>query len=141
MQGASTGCHFLKQHGRCCRIRCQMPQTRYCFPRHAGGMLSDMTLTAVMRRMNLKAVSHGFRSTFKDWCAEHTDVAREVAEMALAHAIGDKVEAAYRRGNLFDKRWNFMQIWASFCLRLTLDRLRSIGLDVWMSAVAKRCSY
>jgi len=85
------------------------------FPAPRGGMLSDMTLTAVMRRMDLKAVPHGFRSTFRDWCAEHTDVAREVAEMALAHAIGDKVEAAYRRGDLFDKRRNLMQLWAKFC--------------------------
>ena len=86
------------------------------FPAPRGGMLSDMTLTAVMRRMELKAVPHGFRSTFRDWCAEHTDVPREVAEMALAHAIGDKVEAAYRRGDLFGKRRNLMQLWATFCL-------------------------
>jgi integrase len=80
-----------------------------------GGMLSDMSLTAVLRRMNINAVPHGFRSTFRDWCAEHTNYPREVAEMALAHAIGDKVEAAYRRGDLFEKRRQLMREWAEFC--------------------------
>jgi integrase len=76
-----------------------------------------MTLTAVMRRMQLDAVPHGFRSTFRDWCAECTDFPREVAEMALAHAISDKVEAAYRRGDLFDKRRQLMTQWAQHCGR------------------------
>jgi len=79
-----------------------------------GGQLSDMTLTAVMRRLKLTAVPHGFRSTFRDWCAERTEFPRDVAEMALAHAIGDKVEAAYRRGDLFEKRRQMMQAWAAF---------------------------
>jgi integrase len=64
--------------------------------------------------MEVAAVPHGFRSTFRDWCAEQTDFPREVAEMALAHAIGNKVEAAYRRGDLFDKRKQLMQDWATF---------------------------
>ena len=59
-------------------------------------MLSDMSLTAVLRRMKVDAVPHGFRSSFRDWCAERTNYSREVAEMALTHAIGDKVEAARR---------------------------------------------
>jgi integrase len=80
-----------------------------------GGLMSDMTLTAVMRRMQVSAVPHGFRSTFRDWCAECTDFPREVAEMALAHAIGDKVEAAYRRGDLFEKRRQLMNLWARHC--------------------------
>lgn len=79
-----------------------------------GGALSDMTLTAVMRRMGLDAVPHGFRSTFRDWAAERTNYPREAAEMALAHAIGDKVEAAYRRGDLFEKRRRMMAEWARF---------------------------
>jgi integrase len=82
------------------------------FPAPRGGPLSDMALTALMRRMKAAAVPHGFRSTFRDWCAECTDFPREVAEMALAHAIGDKVEAAYRRGDLFDKRRKLMEMWA-----------------------------
>jgi integrase len=79
-----------------------------------NGPLSDMSLTAVMRRMGLTAVPHGFRSTFSDWCAERTATPAEVREMALAHAVGDKTEAAYRRGDLFDKRWALMQQWADF---------------------------
>lgn len=79
-----------------------------------GTPLSDMTLAAVLKRMGVAAVPHGFRSTFRDWCAEQTDYPREVAEMALAHAIGNKVEAAYRRGDLFDKRKQLMQEWATY---------------------------
>jgi integrase len=85
------------------------------FPAPRDGPMSDMTLTAVMRRMQVEAVPHGFRSTFRDWCAERTDFPREVAEMALAHAIGNKVEAAYRRGDLFDKRQQLMALWAAHC--------------------------
>ncbi|HEY2658327.1 MAG TPA: integrase arm-type DNA-binding domain-containing protein [Caulobacteraceae bacterium] len=85
------------------------------FPAPRGGSLSDMTLTAVVRRMKVAAVPHGFRSTFRDWASECTNYARDVAEMALAHAIGDKVEAAYRRGDLFEKRRLMMADWATFC--------------------------
>lgn len=87
------------------------------FPSNKGQALSDMTLSAVLRRMKVDAVPHGFRSTFRDWCAERTNFPREVAEMALAHAIGDKVEAAYRRGDLFDKRTALMNAWAAWCAR------------------------
>lgn len=80
-----------------------------------GGMLSDMSLTAVMRRMKVDAVPHGFRSSFRDWAAERTNYPREVAEMALAHTIQSKVEAAYRRGDLFEKRSRMMRDWAEFC--------------------------
>lgn len=79
-----------------------------------NGELSDMTLTAVIRRMGIDAVPHGFRSTFRDWCSEETNCPRDVAEMALAHTIGDKVEAAYRRGDLFDKRRALMSEWAAY---------------------------
>jgi integrase len=90
----------------------------FVFAAPRGGQLSDMTLSAVLRRMNVPAVPHGFRSTFRDWCAERTNFPRDVAEMALAHAIGDKVEAAYRRGDLFAKRVKMMQAWADFCERV-----------------------
>jgi len=86
------------------------------FPAPRGGVLSDMTLTAVMRRMELDAVPHGMRSTFRDWAAERTNYPREVAEMALAHTIGNAVEAAYRRGDLFAKRAEMMGAWSLFCL-------------------------
>jgi integrase len=85
------------------------------FPGTSGDKpLSDMSLTACMRRMKLTAVPHGFRSTFTDWVAERTAYPSEVREMALAHAIGNETEAAYRRGDLFDKRRNLMGDWASF---------------------------
>ena len=87
----------------------------YVFFASRGGQLSDMTLSAVMRRMEVPAVPHGFRSTFRDWCSEHTNYPRDVAEMALAHAIENKVEAAYRRGDLFAKRTALMADWAAWC--------------------------
>ena len=76
--------------------------------------LSDMSLTACMRRMGLAFVPHGFRSTFSDWTAERTAYPAEVREMALAHAVGNETEAAYRRGDLLDKRRALMQDWARF---------------------------
>ena len=76
--------------------------------------LSNMSLTAVLRRMKLDVVPHGFRSTFKTWASERTNFQREVVEAALAHVTGDKVEAAYQRGDLFDKRRRLMNAWASF---------------------------
>ena len=92
----------------------RMADSEFIFPATKGGPLSDMALTAVMRRMGTGAVPHGFRSTFRDWASEKTNYPREVAEMALAHTIGDKVEAAYRRGDLFDKRTKMMADWAKF---------------------------
>lgn len=81
-----------------------------------GKPLSNMSLTAVLRRMKrTDLTAHGFRSTFRDWAAEQTNFPREVAEMSLAHAIGDKVEAAYRRGDLFEKRQRLMAAWARYC--------------------------
>lgn len=85
------------------------------FPAPRGGVLSDMTLTAVLRRMEVDAVPHGFRSTFRDWCSERTNYPRDLAEQALAHALESKVEAAYRRGDALEKRRTMMQEWAGFC--------------------------
>ena len=79
--------------------------------------LSDMTLTAVLRRMQRSDITvHGFRSSFRDWAAEATDYPQEMAEMALAHIVGNKVEAAYRRGDMLEKRRAMMEAWASFIL-------------------------
>jgi integrase len=66
-----------------------------------------------MARGDLTA--HGFRSSFRDWASERTGFPAEVAEMALAHAVSSKVEAAYRRGDLFEKRRRLMDAWAEFC--------------------------
>ena len=89
----------------------------YVFPgRSAGTGLSNMSLSAVTRRMSRGEITvHGFRSTFRQWAGESTNVAREVAEAALAHTLRDKVEAAYQRGDLFEKRRKLMTDWAAFC--------------------------
>ena len=84
-----------------------------------GRPLSDVALSkALHMAAGTKEVTvHGLRSTFRDWAAEETDYPREVAEMALAHAISDKVEAAYRRGDLFDKRREMMAEWSLIFLK------------------------
>ncbi|HEX5453384.1 MAG TPA: integrase arm-type DNA-binding domain-containing protein [Stellaceae bacterium] len=82
----------------------------------AGRPLSNMALLMTLRRMSRdNLTAHGFRSTFRDWAAERTGFPAEVAEMALAHAVGDKVEAAYRRGDLFQKRRQLAEAWTKFC--------------------------
>jgi integrase len=88
------------------------------FPAPRGKELSDMTLSAVTRRMGEKAVPHGFRSTFRDWASERTSYPSELAEMALAHAIGNKVEAAYRRGDMMERRRQMMDAWAGFLAKV-----------------------
>lgn len=94
----------------------------HVFPGQRGDApLSDMSLTAVLRRMDRKDITmHGFRSTFRDWCAESVgnSFPREVCEHALAHSLPDKVEAAYRRGDLIEKRKVLMQVWADYCGKL-----------------------
>ena len=87
----------------------------YLFPGLRGG-LTNMAMLKVLQRMGRTDLTvHGFRSTFRDWAAERTNFPNEVVEMALAHMIGDKVEAAYRRGDLFDKRRRLMDAWADYC--------------------------
>ena len=76
--------------------------------------ISDMTLTKVMRDMALTAVPHGFRSSFKDWASETTNFPNELSEAALAHAIPNKSEAAYRRGNMLEKRRVMMEAWSMY---------------------------
>ena len=83
--------------------------------RGAGG-LSNMAMLETLKRMGRGDVTvHGFRSSFRDWAAERTGYPNHVVEMALAHAIGDKVEAAYRRSDLFAKRRQLMTAWAGYC--------------------------
>ena len=84
------------------------------FPSARGTALSDMGLSAMMKRMKVDAVPHGFRSTFRDWCSEFTSYPHEVCEMALAHVIPSAVERAYRRGDLLAKRRNLMRDWSRF---------------------------
>ena len=77
--------------------------------------LSDMALTKLLRDLGAGVTAHGFRSSFRDWVSEATAFSGEVAEMALAHSIGNKIEAAYRRGALLDKRRELMGAWGRFC--------------------------
>ena len=88
----------------------------FIFESRPGKPLSQMALLAMMRRMGLKTVPHGFRSSFRDFAAEKTNASREVAEAALAHTIKDKVEAAYRRSDLLEKRRKLMNQWATYCV-------------------------
>ena len=89
----------------------------YVFPgRSPGTPLSNMSLLMTLGRMNRGDITaHGFRSTFRDWAAEATNFTREVVEMALAHVLENKTEAAYRRGDLFDKRRRLMDTWTEYC--------------------------
>jgi len=85
------------------------------FPGSKGGQLSGMAMAMLLRRMKTDVTVHGFRSSFRDWTAECTAYPHEVCEMALAHTVANKVEAAYRRGDLFEKRRRLMEDWAGFC--------------------------
>jgi integrase len=89
----------------------------FIFPGGRNGWpLSNMAMASVLRRMQRGDLTvHGFRSTFRDWCAEATNYQREVAEAALAHVLGGKTEAAYQRGDFFAKRRRLMDKWAAFC--------------------------
>jgi integrase len=90
--------------------------TDHVFLAPRGGQLSDMSLTAVLRRMGRSGLTqHGFRSTFRDWAGETTTYPREVCEHALAHRLADGVEAAYQRGDLLAKRAGLMSDWANYC--------------------------
>ena len=88
--------------------------TDLVFPSSKNTMLSDMTLSAVMRRMKVPAVPHGFRATFATWAQEQTGYPSDVRERALAHAVGSKTTAAYERGDQFEKRVQLMADWAAY---------------------------
>jgi integrase len=80
-----------------------------------GAPLGPMSLRRVLAQLGKATSVHGFRSSFRDWAAERTNYPNHVVEMALAHTIGNQVEAAYRRGDLFQKRRKLMEAWASYC--------------------------
>jgi integrase len=84
-----------------------------------GKGLSDMAMLELLRGMDGNGyTAHGFRSSFRDWCAEMTNYPRELAEAALAHVLKDKTEASYQRGDLFEKRRKLMRTWAGYCASL-----------------------
>jgi integrase len=81
-------------------------------------------MSVLLRRMGRGDITtHGFRASFRSWAAERTPFAREVAEAALAHIVADKVEAAYQRGDLFDKRRELMEAWARYCAQMPTDNV------------------
>jgi len=90
-------------------------ESEYVFPGERRAMLSNMAMDMLLRRMNSNVTVHGFRSTFRDWAADYTNFSNEVCEAALAHAIANKAEAAYRRSDLFEKRRKLMETWGQFC--------------------------
>jgi integrase len=93
-------------------------QNDFIFPGARSATLSDMAFRRVLQRMDRDDLTaHGFRSTFRTWAAEVTSFPREVVEAALAHVVGDKVEAAYQRGDMFEKRRKLMDAWAAYCAR------------------------
>jgi integrase len=107
-------------------------QNEYVFAGDRRAALSNMALLMTLRRMNrTDLTAHGFRSTFRTWAAECTSFPREVVEAALAHVNGDKVEAAYQRGDMFEKRLRLMNAWADYCTKTIEDggvvvRLREV---------------
>jgi integrase len=98
-------------------------QSEFVFPgAKPGRPLSQMAMLMLLRRMGYgHLTAHGFRSSFRDWTAECTNFPGEVAEMALAHSVPDAVEAAYRRGNLFQKRRKLMEAWSAYCGRPAME--------------------
>lgn len=117
MKGRSA--HRVPLSDRCIeilqRVRVIGCGSDFLFPgRKLDKPLSNMAFLMLLRRMELSVTAHGFRSTFSDWAAEHTRHPREVVEMALAHTIKNRVEAAYRRGDLLDKRRRLMEDWERF---------------------------
>jgi integrase len=109
-------------------------QNDYVFYGDRRATLSNMSLLMLLRRMGREDITtHGFRSTFRDWVAEQTDCPSAVAEMALAHSIGNAVEAAYRRGDMLDKRRPLMARWEKYCAASP----RTMGRNVTRLTVAK----
>lgn len=104
----------------------------FVFPGGRKGVpISNMAMAEVLKRMGrLDITVHGFRSTFRDWAAERTAYPNHVVEMALAHVVGNKVEAAYRRGDLFAKRARLMADWAKYCMTRPIDAAASNVMSI-----------
>jgi len=100
----------------------------HVFPGQRGGAMSSMAMLMLLRRIQPGATVHGFRSSFRDWAAECAGYSHEVCEMALAHTIGNKAEAAYRRGDLFEKRRRLMDDWATYCQKAHVTGAKIVPL-------------
>ncbi|MEH6739720.1 MAG: site-specific integrase, partial [Sulfitobacter sp.] len=89
---------------------------KFIFPGRSGDKpMSNMVFLTMLKRMKVPYTTHGFRSSFRDWVGETTNYSGDLAEMALAHTIKNKVEAAYRRGDLLERRREMMEEWSDFC--------------------------
>jgi integrase len=113
--------HVVPLSDRALAILDDLPQdTKNLFAHYGDEPLSNMAMLELLQGMGFgeDLTVHGFRSTFKDWCSEQTGYPNEMSEMALAHTVSDKVEAAYRRGDMRDKRRRLMADWAAYCERL-----------------------
>jgi len=97
-------------------LKAQPRDNELVFPAPRGGMYSDMSLLAVIKRMGWKqkTTAHGFRAVFKSWAVERTDAPDFVSEMALAHSVGDAIQKAYQRSDLYAKRRRLMREWSQF---------------------------
>ena len=114
--------HRVPLSGRCLEILSQAkelisPDSGLIFPSRSGKPLSDMTLSTSLRRLEIPAVPHGFRSSFKGWCKEASQFVdwRSLSETALAHSLGESTEQAYDRTDLLEPRRPLMEAWAEFC--------------------------
>jgi len=102
----------------------KLSTSNYIFPgQRPNKPLSNMSMAMVMRRMDLTATVHGFRSSFRDWCGDKTNCSREVAEAALAHSVGNSVEQSYRRRDALEKRQALMQKWSNYCSGIKNDNI------------------
>jgi integrase len=120
-RGARKRDHVVPLSDRALQIIGELPErSTYVFAADDGKPLSNMAMLELLRGMGFGdgLTVHGFRSTFKDWCSEQTAYPNELSEMALAHTVADKVEAAYRRGDMREKRRRLMEDWATFAANL-----------------------
>jgi integrase len=121
--------HRVPLSGAALEILKTLPrEADFVFPGgHKGSAISNMAMAELLKRMGrLNITVHGFRSTFRDWAAERTTHANHIVEMALAHVIDDKVEAAYRRGDLITKRARLMADWAKYCMTKPVDTASNV---------------
>jgi integrase len=117
-KGARKRDHVVPLSHRALEILEKQPErSEYLFANEAGEPLSNMAMLELLQGMGFgeDLTVHGFRSTFKDWCSEQTGYPNEMSELALAHTVSDKVEAAYRRGDMREKRRRMMADWAAYC--------------------------
>jgi integrase len=121
--------HQVPLSSRAREILSQLPHDGdLVFPsRIGGGMITDAAvLQLVKRRAGANLTVHGFRSSFRDWCGDHTNFPRDVAEAALAHRVADKTERAYRRGAALEKRRQLMEAWSRYCSRPAIEAVGNV---------------